>query len=63
MVGGLADLLEADDVDTLLRNADLAMYRAKSSGRGRYAFYVPELHAAAAERLATPVPLGWMKPK
>jgi diguanylate cyclase (GGDEF)-like protein len=35
---------------SLLRNADLAMYMAKSSGRGRYAF-----HAASPTALAEPL--------
>jgi diguanylate cyclase (GGDEF)-like protein/PAS domain S-box-containing protein len=48
---GVAVATEGDDADSLLRNADLAMYRAKSVGKGRYAIYVPELQAAAAERL------------
>jgi diguanylate cyclase (GGDEF)-like protein len=38
------------DPDTLLRDADLAMYRAKSDGKGRYALYEPALHAAIVER-------------
>ncbi len=36
----------------LLRNADLALYRAKGRGRGRWELFAPELHAAAVERLA-----------
>jgi EAL domain-containing protein (putative c-di-GMP-specific phosphodiesterase class I) len=31
----------------LLRNADLAMYRAKRGGKGRYAVFEPSLHRAA----------------
>lgn len=31
------------DVDTLLHRADLAMYRAKETGRGHYLVYTPEL--------------------
>ncbi|EKS70322.1 MULTISPECIES: bifunctional diguanylate cyclase/phosphodiesterase [unclassified Caballeronia] len=39
------------DSDTLLRNADAAMYSAKASGRNGYQFYRPEFNIAAAERL------------
>jgi diguanylate cyclase (GGDEF)-like protein/PAS domain S-box-containing protein len=37
--------------DQLLRNADLAMYRAKTSGQGGYAIYDPKMHARLVERL------------
>ncbi|MGD9998642.1 MAG: putative bifunctional diguanylate cyclase/phosphodiesterase [Ilumatobacteraceae bacterium] len=43
------------DADTtassLLRDADVAMYRAKSSGRSRWVVYEPTMRAAAVERL------------
>jgi diguanylate cyclase (GGDEF)-like protein/PAS domain S-box-containing protein len=39
------------DVDTLLRNADAAMYVAKGKGRGNYQFFSSELDAVAHERL------------
>jgi diguanylate cyclase (GGDEF)-like protein len=39
------------DAETLLRDADLAMYRAKSRGKGRYAVYEPSMHTAIVERL------------
>ena len=41
---------DGKDVDTLLRNADLAMYRAKDMGRNQYQFYAPELSTCALER-------------
>lgn len=40
------------NVDTLLRNADIAMYMAKRTGKGRYAFFEENMHTEAAERLA-----------
>lgn len=40
------------DLDSLVRNADTAMYRAKAAGKGRYAFYEKTMHAAATETLA-----------
>ncbi|WP_246427073.1 putative bifunctional diguanylate cyclase/phosphodiesterase [Sphingopyxis panaciterrulae] len=36
--------------DDLVRNADLALYAAKGSGRGRFRFYSSDLHQAAEDR-------------
>jgi diguanylate cyclase (GGDEF)-like protein len=47
-----ADATDLDArVDALLRDADLAMYRAKASGKGRYVFFEPNMHAEAVTRL------------
>ncbi|HEY5278589.1 MAG TPA: EAL domain-containing protein [Pseudolabrys sp.] len=43
--------------DQLLRNADMALYRAKSSGRGSYHFFQPEMDAQMQERHALEVDL------
>ncbi|MBF0261739.1 MAG: EAL domain-containing protein [Magnetococcales bacterium] len=43
---------DAEDLDSLLKNADTAMYRAKSDGRNAYRFYTPDMHAEAEERVA-----------
>ncbi len=36
--------------EALIRNADLALYAAKDSGRGRFHFYAEDLHSDAEER-------------
>ncbi|MGN6279892.1 MAG: putative bifunctional diguanylate cyclase/phosphodiesterase [Sphingomonas sp.] len=38
------------DADTLLKNADLALYRAKQDGRGVFRFFEPALDEAARKR-------------
>jgi diguanylate cyclase (GGDEF)-like protein len=38
------------DADTLLRSADLALYRAKEAGRGTFAFFEESLNERAQER-------------
>ena len=34
----------ADDVEAILRDADIAMYEAKRTGRGRYVLFEPAMH-------------------
>lgn len=40
------------DRETLLKNADTAMYRAKALGRNNYQFYTLEMSASISERVA-----------
>ena len=44
---GIRVLDPATSSTIAMRDADLAMYRAKRNGKGRYEVYAPELHAAA----------------
>jgi EAL domain-containing protein (putative c-di-GMP-specific phosphodiesterase class I) len=43
---------DGQDVTTLLKNADSALYRAKAQGRNSYHFYTKDLTVAAFESLA-----------
>ena len=43
---------DGDHIDELLAHADLALYQAKRTGRGRVHFFQPELREAAARRNA-----------
>jgi diguanylate cyclase (GGDEF)-like protein/PAS domain S-box-containing protein len=40
------------DAETLIKNADTAMYQAKEQGRGRYQFFKPAMNLRVAERQA-----------
>jgi diguanylate cyclase (GGDEF)-like protein/PAS domain S-box-containing protein len=42
---------DADNVIDLIRNADAAMYHSKQNGGNNFAFYSPDMNAAAVERL------------
>ena len=42
---------DGSDGDTILKNADTAMYHAKSAGRNNYQFYASEMNQTASERL------------
>ncbi|MEM9534737.1 MAG: EAL domain-containing protein [Cyanobacteria bacterium P01_E01_bin.45] len=42
---------DGNDLQTLLKNADTALYRAKEKGRNTYQLYTPSMNAQAARRL------------
>ena len=42
---------DGNDPETLLKKADLAMYRAKDMGRNTYQFYQPEMNSTVGTRL------------
>ena len=41
---------DGEDADHLLRNADMALYRAKADGKGTYRFFEPQMDARAQAR-------------
>ena len=49
-VGSAIGLKDGKTVETLMRNADLALYRSKDEGGGLHFTYEPGLHAQADER-------------
>jgi len=42
---------DSDNGATLIRNADIAMYRAKQDGGGSFSFYAPEMNQRAIETM------------
>jgi diguanylate cyclase (GGDEF)-like protein len=48
---------DADTAEQLLKNADLAMYRAKQEGRGRARFFDPEMQTAARDTVLLEIAL------
>ncbi|QEI12462.1 putative bifunctional diguanylate cyclase/phosphodiesterase [Cellvibrio japonicus] len=42
---------DAEDEQALMKNADIAMYRAKEEGKNNYQFYSPDLKVRSLERL------------
>jgi diguanylate cyclase (GGDEF)-like protein/PAS domain S-box-containing protein len=54
---GIAMHEPGDARDHLLRNADVALYEAKSQSRGRWVAYDPAMHAALVDRVALEVDL------
>jgi diguanylate cyclase (GGDEF)-like protein len=41
---------DGENAETLIKNADMAMYQAKDMGRHTYRFFMPAMNAKAAER-------------
>ena len=50
-IGIAMDTDSKKDVESLLRNADVAMYLSKTRGKGRYEFFEPIMHEEAVERV------------
>ena len=48
---GIATSAHAETAEALLRDADVAMYRAKARGRGEFLIFEPAMHAVALVRL------------
>jgi diguanylate cyclase (GGDEF)-like protein/PAS domain S-box-containing protein len=49
---------DGTDLQTLLRNSDVAMYRAKESGKNGFQYFSPEMDAHGRERLSIESALG-----
>ena len=42
---------DGDNVDILLKNADIAMYKVKASGKNGFKFFIPDMNVAKHERI------------
>ena len=56
-IGSAVGPRDGSSVETLMRNADLALYRAKDEGGNGHFSYIPSLHANAEERRVLEVSL------
>ncbi|MDB9529880.1 EAL domain-containing protein [Oscillatoria sp. CS-180] len=50
-IGIVVDAANHNRAEDLIRNADIAMYRAKASGRDKYAVFDPQMHAQVLKRM------------
>ncbi len=50
-IGMALSLSPEQPPDELLRNADIALYRAKNNGKGRHEIFLPTMHAHTLEQL------------
>ncbi len=48
---GVATSVTGESAEVLVQKADIAMYHAKKSGKGRYSFYSEDMASLAADRL------------
>jgi diguanylate cyclase (GGDEF)-like protein len=51
-IGIVMSSSDGEDPDRLLKNADMALYRSKADGRGRYCFFEPEMDKRMQARRA-----------
>jgi len=51
-IGIVTSAHAADDVESILRDADIAMYEAKRTGRGRYMMFEPAMHKRVRDDVA-----------
>ncbi len=42
---------DGDNIETLMKNADMAMYKAKEEGKNKYVFYTQAMNNAAVKRI------------